>query len=68
MGEEQGAYMGRMALRILKGESPEDIPLVTNKKAKIYLNMKLAKKLEITFPMDLIEDAIFVGERKAKNE
>jgi ABC-type uncharacterized transport system substrate-binding protein len=68
MGEEQGAYMGRTALRILKGERPEDIPLVTNKKAKIYLNMKLAKKLEITFPMDLIDDAIFVEERQAENE
>lgn len=68
MGEEQGAYMGRTALRILEGERPENIPLVTNKKAKIYLNMKLAKKLEITFPMDLIEDGIFVEERKARDQ
>ena len=62
MGEEQGGYLGNTALRILNGERPEDIPLVTNKKAKIILNMKLAKKLEITFPMDLIEDAIFFEE------
>lgn len=65
MGEEQGAYMGNTALRILNGERPEEIPLVTNKKAKIILNMKLAKKLEITFPMDLIENAIFLEEMKA---
>jgi hypothetical protein len=31
MDEEQGGYMGRTALRILNGERPEDIPLVTNK-------------------------------------
>jgi hypothetical protein len=68
MGEEQGEYLGLTALRILKGERPEQIPLVTNKKAKIYLNMSLAKKLEITFPMELIEDAMFVEERKEKNE
>ena len=65
LGEEQGAYMGTTALRILNGERPEEIPLVTNKKAKIILNMKLAKKLEITFPMDLIENAIFLEEMKA---
>lgn len=65
MGEEQGAYIGNTALRVLNGERPEDIPLVTNKKAKIILNMKLAKKLEITFPMDLIEGAIFFEEIEA---
>ena len=57
--------MGNTALRILKGERPEEIPLVTNKNAKIILNMKLAKKLEITFPMDLIENAIFLEEIEA---
>ena len=62
MGEEQGAYLAKTALRILNGERPGDIPLVTNKKAKIILNMKLAKELEITFPMDLIEDAVFFEE------
>jgi ABC-type uncharacterized transport system substrate-binding protein len=67
MGEEQGDYMGRTALRILNGDRPEEIPLVENKKAKIYLNMTLAQKLGITFSMQLIEDAIFVEENKAES-
>ncbi len=58
--EEQGEYAGHTALEILEGKSPSDIPLVKNKKAKIFLNMKFAKKLGIIFPLDLIESASIV--------
>jgi ABC-type uncharacterized transport system substrate-binding protein len=60
--KEQGEYAARAALEILDGKSPMDIPLVKNKKAKVILNMKLAKKLGIIFPMDLIESATFAEE------
>ena len=59
---EQGEWAATTALEILKGKKPEDIPIVTNRKAKIILNMKLAKKLDIKFPMELLERATFVGE------
>lgn len=59
---EQGEYPARVALEILKGAQIGSFPIVSNKKANIYLNMKLAKKLGILFPMDLIEDATFVEE------
>jgi ABC-type uncharacterized transport system substrate-binding protein len=68
MGEEQGAYLGNTALRILNGERPEDIPLVTNRKAKIILNMELAKMLDITFSMDLVENAIFFEETQTREK
>ncbi|MBU2515324.1 hypothetical protein KJ966_28745 [bacterium] len=55
--KEQGEYAAQAALEILDGKSPMDIPIVRNKKAIIYLNMKLAKKLGIIFPMDLIDNA-----------
>ena len=55
--EEQGEYAAQAALEILDGKSPLDIPLVKNKKAKVILNMKLAKKLGIIFPMYLVEGA-----------
>lgn len=58
--EEQGEYAAQAALEILDGKSPMDIPIVKNKKAKIYLNMKLAKKLGIIFPMSLIESAVLI--------
>ena len=60
--EEFGQYGAETALRILAGTSPEDIPITTNKQAKVFLNMRLAKKLNIKFPMELIERATFVGE------
>ena len=58
--EEQGEYAAETALAILDGKSPADIPLVKNKRAVIYLNMILAKKLGIVFPMSLVESARIV--------
>lgn len=55
--QEQGEYAATAALEILDGKSPADMPLVKNQKARIYLNMKLAKKLGILFPMDLIDSS-----------
>jgi ABC-type uncharacterized transport system substrate-binding protein len=54
---EQGTWMAKTALEILDGKSPDQIPLTTNKEAKVYLNMPLAKKLGIVFPVELIEQA-----------
>jgi ABC-type uncharacterized transport system substrate-binding protein len=55
--EEQGEWVAKATIEILNGKSPSDIPVVRNKKAKIYLNMEVAKKLGIVFPMDLINEA-----------
>ncbi len=60
VAREQGVWAAQTALEILKGQSPSDIPIVTNKTAKVFLNMRLAKKLGIKFPMDLISRATFV--------
>ena len=60
VAEEQGEWAAQAALEILAGKKPSDIPIASNQKAKIYLNMRLAKKLNITFPMELIQQAIFV--------
>jgi ABC-type uncharacterized transport system substrate-binding protein len=61
--EEQGTWAALTARRILAGTPPDDIALATNHKASIYLNMALAKAQGIVFPMDLVEQAIFVGEQ-----
>ncbi|WP_320041668.1 ABC transporter substrate binding protein [uncultured Desulfobacter sp.] len=65
-GEEQGEYAARTALQILDGRSPGDIPVTTNKKVKIYLNMTLAKKLGIKFPMALIDYGQLVSTEQKK--
>ena len=58
--QEQGEWAAKTALEILGGKLPSDIPVTTNKNAKIFLNMSLAKKLKVVFPMQLIEQASFV--------
>jgi ABC-type uncharacterized transport system substrate-binding protein len=51
---EQGQWAARTALKILTGTRPGAIPVVTNKKAEIYRNMRIAKKLKIVFPIEFI--------------
>ena len=63
IAEEQGWWSGKTALRILDGKSPADIPVVTNKESRVYLNMPLAKRLGIKFPMELIEKATLLESR-----
>ena len=64
IAEEQGWWAGKTALKILSGVSPADIPIVSNKQSRLYLNMELAKILGIVFPMELIERSIFLAEEK----
>ena len=59
---EQGEWSAHTALEIIGGKKPAEIPIVTNRKAKVILNMKHARKLGVKFPMELIERATFVGE------
>lgn len=57
LGEEQGDWAAHTALQILGGTSPADIPIAQNKNARITLNMRLARQLNVTFPVDLVEQA-----------
>lgn len=65
-GIEQGEWAAQTALKIIEGTSPKDIPIVKNKRAKIYLNMTLAKKLGIKFPLELIENAHLISAEQKK--
>jgi ABC-type uncharacterized transport system substrate-binding protein len=60
---EQGIWAAGTALEILAGADPADIPLAENKESRIFLNMALARRLDVRFPMDLIERATFLEER-----
>ena len=64
--QEQGEWAAEVALRILGGESPSDIPIATNIKAKIHLNMQIAKRLDVKFSIDLIENAHLIGTNPKK--
>ncbi len=54
---EQGEWAAAAALRILNGESPKDIGVTQNKKGQLYINMKVAQKLGVRFPLAVIKMA-----------
>ena len=54
---EQGEYAARTALRILNGESPRDIPLVTNQRGNVLLNSELARALGLSIPSQMLDNA-----------
>ena len=60
VASEQGEWATQTALKILGGKSPADIPIVRNKAAQLFLNMRIAKKMKIKFPMDMITRGNFV--------
>jgi ABC-type glycerol-3-phosphate transport system substrate-binding protein len=57
VGEEQGIWAAKAALRILKGEAPSSIPLAQNKDAKLFLNVKLASAAGVVFDPALVRNA-----------
>ncbi len=65
IAEEHGWWAGKTALKILDGTAPAAIPVATNQQFRLYVNMELAKKMGIHFPMELLKEALFVEEDQA---
>lgn len=66
LGEEQGEYAAQTALDILAGADPKTIPVVENKQASTYLNMKLAKRMGIKFPIELVRTSHLISAEQKK--
>lgn len=60
LGDEQGWWAGKTALKILTGTSPADIPVARNRNSKTFLKPRLAYQAGIKFPVELIGKAAIV--------
>jgi hypothetical protein len=57
IAEEQGWQAGMMAIQILNGTPPADIPVRTNRANQVFVNMPLVNALGIKLPIELLEKA-----------
>lgn len=55
--EEQGAFAGTAALRILRGEKPAAIPVATNHQSKVLMNLKLAAAAGVVLRPEIVRTA-----------
>lgn len=60
---EQGRYAALTALKILDGQSPADIPLIANRRNRLTVNLQLAKKADIVFPISMLKKARVIGRK-----
>jgi ABC-type uncharacterized transport system substrate-binding protein len=60
IAEEQGEWAAQVALEILEGKSPSDIPIVPNRRWDVYVNMKLLEKAGIELSPSILRSAIKV--------
>jgi ABC-type uncharacterized transport system substrate-binding protein len=63
--EEQGEWAGQVALAILDGTSPGDIPIVSNKKWDIWINDRILKSSGLAIPDKLLRKAKKVAEHES---
>ncbi len=62
IAEEQGELGAGIAINILEGKSVKDFPIVSNKKGQMYVNMVIAEKLGVQFPLETIKKAKVIKE------
>jgi ABC-type uncharacterized transport system substrate-binding protein len=55
--DEHGEWAAQTALRILDGEEPSSIPVVTNKRGVLMVNVGIADDLGIQLSPDTIKNA-----------
>ena len=56
--EEQGEWAAKVALAILDGESPQNIPIVFNRKWNLYINTQMLEKTGIELPAHILHKAV----------
>ena len=59
---EQGEWAAKVAIKILEGSKPSEIPIVANRRWNIYANTGLLKKAGIQLPANILNKAVKVGD------
>lgn len=54
---DSGLAAGKMAARVLRGENPAGMPIVSIAKRRVVLNPDVAAKIGVTFPPELLKEA-----------
>jgi ABC-type uncharacterized transport system substrate-binding protein len=62
IAEEQGELAAGIAMNILEGKPLKDFPIVSNKKGQMYVNLAIAKKLGVQFPLETLKAAKVIKE------
>jgi ABC-type uncharacterized transport system substrate-binding protein len=57
VAEEQGGWAAATAIKILDGAVPNSIPVAKNEKGKLIINTRIAKKLGVEIPFEVLESA-----------
>lgn len=60
VAEEQGEWAAQTALKVLDGAKINHIKITQNKRGKLFLNLKIAKKLNISIPDAHIKSAHYI--------
>ncbi len=55
--EEQGEWAAKTVLQILDGRSVDQIPMTTNKQAKLIVNMDMAEAIGVVVPISVLRTA-----------
>jgi ABC-type uncharacterized transport system substrate-binding protein len=58
---EQGEWAAKVALKIMDGSKPSEIPIIANRRWNIYANTGLLKKAGIQLPDNILRKAVKVG-------
>ncbi|VAW61568.1 hypothetical protein MNBD_GAMMA08-1877 [hydrothermal vent metagenome] len=61
--EEQGEWAAKVAIAILAGAKPIDIPIVSNRKWDLWINQDILNKTDIKIPHSLIKKAKKTSEK-----
>jgi ABC-type uncharacterized transport system substrate-binding protein len=62
VAQEQGEWAAAAAIRILEGESPEEVGVTQNKRGELYVNLPIARALGADIPLAVLKRATVIKE------